>query len=98
MNEHARYRRKYRILRAHIPCKPPHDHGLNKLNMRPDYSNSYPQDTVTLPYNHHPNKQEDCEANSHNTDDMYLTGFSHHHSETEDSIKESKPRNALLCR
>lgn len=33
--------------------------------------------------------QDDCEANSHNTDEVYITGQSHHHGETE-GARESK--------
>ncbi len=75
MNEHA-----------HIPCKPTLDHGLSWVNMRPDYSNMYAHDTFCFPS---PNNQEYCEANSHNTDEVYVTGLSHHHCETKGCVRNA---------
>ncbi len=77
MNKHARGRGTVRILRAHIPCKPTLDHGL-----------SWTRDptTATLILM----TLQNCEANSHNTDEVYVTGLSHHHGETEGCVRESK--------
>ncbi len=55
--------------------------------MRPDYSNMYAHDTFCFPS---PNNQEYCEANSHNPNEVYVTGLSHHHCETKGCVRKIK--------
>lgn len=39
--------------------------------------------THVFPASYHHSRQDYCEGNSHNTEEVYVTGLSHHHGETE---------------
>lgn len=56
--------------------------------------------TIVFLAPYHPSRQDYCVGNSHNTEEVYVTGLSHHHGETEGSIKEraQTQRNGLPFR